>query len=87
MFLDLNDVGWEPDPPNVDEAEVAMLAVAAQRVHAKSSLALSGADEAAEVDVQLDPIEQIERGVARLNADVAPSCSSGCASTAIASPH
>ena len=28
MFLDLNGVGWEPDPPDVDEAEVAMLAVA-----------------------------------------------------------
>jgi death-on-curing protein len=32
MFLDLNGVRWEPDPPNVDEAEVAMLAVAAHEV-------------------------------------------------------
>jgi len=32
MFLDLNDVRWEPDPPNVDQAEVAMLAVAAHDV-------------------------------------------------------
>jgi prophage maintenance system killer protein len=32
MFLDLNGVGWEPDPPDVDEAEVAMLAVAAREV-------------------------------------------------------
>jgi death-on-curing protein len=32
MFLDLNDVWWEPDPPNVDQAEVAMLAVAAHEV-------------------------------------------------------
>jgi death on curing protein len=29
MFLDLNDVTWSPDPPNVDEAEAAMFAVAA----------------------------------------------------------
>ena len=32
MFLDLNGVRWEPDPPDVDEAEVAMLAVAAHEV-------------------------------------------------------
>ncbi len=32
MFLDLNDTRWDPDPPNVDEAEVAMLAVAAHEV-------------------------------------------------------
>ncbi len=32
MFLDLNGVGWEPDPPDVGEAEVAMLAVAAHDV-------------------------------------------------------
>jgi prophage maintenance system killer protein len=32
MFLDLNGVQWEPDPPNVDEAEAAMLAVAAHEV-------------------------------------------------------
>jgi death on curing protein len=29
MLLDLNDVTWSPDPPNVDEAEAAMFAVAA----------------------------------------------------------
>ncbi len=32
MFLELNGVRWEPDPPDVDEAEVAMLAVAAHEV-------------------------------------------------------
>ena len=32
LFLDLNDVTWHPDPPNVDEAEAAMLAVAAREV-------------------------------------------------------
>ncbi len=32
MFLDLNDVRWDPDPPQVDEAEVAMLAIAAVQV-------------------------------------------------------
>lgn len=32
MFLDLNAVVWSPDPPNVDEAEAAMLAVAAGEV-------------------------------------------------------
>jgi len=29
MFVDLNGGRWDPDPPDVDEAEVAMLAVAA----------------------------------------------------------
>ena len=29
VFIDLNDGGWEPDPPDVDAAEAAMLAVAA----------------------------------------------------------
>jgi hypothetical protein len=29
MFVDLNGGTWEPDPPDVDEAEQAMLAVAA----------------------------------------------------------
>lgn len=32
MFLDLNGLIWEPDPPSVDEAEEAMLAVAAREV-------------------------------------------------------
>ena len=32
LFLDLNDVTWEPDPPDVDEAEAAILAVAAHEV-------------------------------------------------------
>ena len=32
MFLDLNGFEWEPDPPDVDEAEAAMLAVAAGKV-------------------------------------------------------
>lgn len=32
MFLDLNGVVWEPDPPDVDEAEAAMLAIAAHNV-------------------------------------------------------
>ena len=32
MFLDLNGVVWEPDPPDVDDAEAAMLAVAAHEV-------------------------------------------------------
>jgi len=32
LFLDLNDVLWDPDPPDVDEAEQAMLAVAAHEV-------------------------------------------------------
>jgi death-on-curing protein len=32
LFVDLNDGRWDPDPPNVDEAESAMLAVAAKEV-------------------------------------------------------
>jgi death-on-curing protein len=32
MFIDLNGGRWNPDPPNVDEAEEAMLAVAAHDV-------------------------------------------------------
>jgi death on curing protein len=32
LFLDLNDVVWDPDPPDVDEAEGAILAVAAHDV-------------------------------------------------------
>lgn len=32
LFIDLNDGEWEPDPPDVDEAENAMLAVAAREV-------------------------------------------------------
>lgn len=32
MFIDLNGGWWNPDPPNVDEAEAAMLAVAAHEV-------------------------------------------------------
>ncbi|HVF75582.1 MAG TPA: Fic family protein [Acidimicrobiales bacterium] len=32
MFLDLNDCAWDPDPPDVDEAEAAMQAVAAREV-------------------------------------------------------
>lgn len=32
MFIDLNDGAWDPDPPDVDEAERAMLAVAAREV-------------------------------------------------------
>jgi len=32
MFLDLNDVAWDPDPPQVDDAEAAMLAIAATQV-------------------------------------------------------
>ena len=32
MFIDLNEGVWDPDPPNVDEAEAAMLAVAAHEV-------------------------------------------------------
>jgi death on curing protein len=32
MFLDLNGLVWSPDPPNVDEAEAAMQAVAAHQV-------------------------------------------------------
>lgn len=32
MFVDLNGGAWEPDPPNVDDAEAAMLTVAAHEV-------------------------------------------------------
>jgi death-on-curing protein len=32
MFIDLNGGRWDPDPPDVDEAEQAMLAVAAHDV-------------------------------------------------------
>lgn len=32
MFLDLNGFEWEPDPPDVDESEEAMQAVAAGEV-------------------------------------------------------
>jgi len=32
MFLDLNDVHWTPDQPQVDETEAAMLAIAAAQV-------------------------------------------------------
>ncbi|MGD0593752.1 MAG: Fic family protein [Acidimicrobiales bacterium] len=32
LFIDLNGGGWEPDPPDVEEAEAAMLAVAAHEV-------------------------------------------------------
>ena len=32
LFIDLNGGQWNPDPPDVDQAEVAMLAVAAGEV-------------------------------------------------------
>lgn len=32
LFIDLNGGRWDPDPPNVDDAEAAMLAVAAHEV-------------------------------------------------------
>jgi death-on-curing protein len=32
LFIDLNDGVWDPDPPDVDEAEAAILAVAAHDV-------------------------------------------------------
>jgi death-on-curing protein len=32
LFLDLNDVVWDPDPPDFDEAEEAVLAMAARDV-------------------------------------------------------
>ncbi|MGH9017141.1 MAG: type II toxin-antitoxin system death-on-curing family toxin [Acidimicrobiales bacterium] len=32
LFLDLNGAVWDPDPPDVDDAESAMLAVAAHEV-------------------------------------------------------
>jgi len=33
LFIDLNDGAWVPDPPDVDEAEAAMLAVAGGQVN------------------------------------------------------
>ncbi len=30
LFLDLNDGTWDPDPPDVDDAEAAMLTIAAR---------------------------------------------------------
>lgn len=32
LFLDLNEVQWDPDPPEIDDAERAMLAIAAHEV-------------------------------------------------------
>ncbi|MHB1582316.1 MAG: type II toxin-antitoxin system death-on-curing family toxin [Acidimicrobiales bacterium] len=32
LFLDLNRIVWSPDPPDVDDAEQAMLAVAAHEI-------------------------------------------------------
>jgi death-on-curing protein len=32
MFIDLNNGSWEPDPPDVDDAETAMVSVAAHEV-------------------------------------------------------
>lgn len=32
MFVDLNDGAWDPDPPDIDQAEEAMLAIAAGEV-------------------------------------------------------
>ena len=32
LFLDLNDATWDPDPPDVDDAEATMLAVAAHDI-------------------------------------------------------
>ena len=32
VFIDLNGGAWDPDPPDVDDAERAMLAVAAGRI-------------------------------------------------------
>jgi death-on-curing protein len=32
LFVDLNDGVWDPDPPDVDQAEQAMMAVAADEV-------------------------------------------------------
>lgn len=32
LFIDLNNGTWDPDPPDVDEAELAMLAVAGREV-------------------------------------------------------
>lgn len=28
LFIDLNEGGWDPDPPNIDEAEAAMFSIA-----------------------------------------------------------
>ena len=33
MFIDLNEGTWEPDPPDIDQAEEAMLAIAAGEVN------------------------------------------------------
>ena len=32
MFVDLNDGAWAPDPPAVDDAEAAMIAIASHQV-------------------------------------------------------
>lgn len=32
LFVDLNGGSWDPDPPEVDDAETAMLAVAAPKI-------------------------------------------------------
>lgn len=32
LFIDLNDGHWEPDPPDIDDAEQTMLAVAAGEI-------------------------------------------------------
>jgi death-on-curing protein len=32
MFIDINKGSWEPEPPDVDDAEAAMLSVAAHDV-------------------------------------------------------
>ncbi len=32
LFIDLNDGTWDPDPPDIDQAEEAMLAIAAGEV-------------------------------------------------------
>jgi len=32
MFLDLNGARWDPDPPDIDDAEGAMIVVAAHEV-------------------------------------------------------
>ena len=32
LFIDLNDGSWDPDPPDIDQAEEAMMAVAAGKV-------------------------------------------------------
>lgn len=32
MFIDLNGGRWDPDPPNVDEAEAAMVSVAGREL-------------------------------------------------------